>query len=168
MGLHNLGTLDLSLSRTGRGRAHFESSLEILREVGDTFTAALCLAGLAQSLVRLGELEAARERIRECFGLMEQLATPREAVSALESLAEWLLATGHAPEAARVMTGADSARRALRMSLMPVEKSVHEELRRLVRERVESSELERIRAAGQELTLKESLAQARPLLDLPL
>src|SRR5262249_59508903 len=110
MALHNLATVGWSMGSPDHGRAHFEAALAMLRQVGDRVTEALCLPALASALLRTGEPARAIARLREALGLVREFDMAREAVFALEALAEWLTAAGRVAAAARLLAAAAAAR----------------------------------------------------------
>src|SRR5262249_36396362 len=111
MATHNLGTIESMLGAGDHGRARFESALTMFREVGDGSTEALCLSALVAALVRLGDLDAARQRMRECLRLLERLETARESAYTLDAVVELLLAVHQPLEAARIVGAAEVARK---------------------------------------------------------
>src|SRR5262249_37434059 len=106
MVLHNLGTIEWLLARTGHGRARFEAALELLRAAGGITTQALCLSALGRAGGRAG----ARTRLLERASWLERIESAREGGEALQSVAEWLLATGRAVGSAGMVGAAESAR----------------------------------------------------------
>jgi hypothetical protein len=97
MALHNIASLEAILVSPDQGRGNFEEALKLSREVSDPVTESLVLAGLVSSLVRLGETDLAQGRIHEMATRIAGVGAVRESVYALESTAEYLLATGRLP-----------------------------------------------------------------------
>ena len=165
MSLHNLGTIEAALGRGDRGRARFEEALELLRGAQDSSTEALCLAGLASTLMALEETEDARRRLQECLAILSQIDTPRERLYALEALAELAVALGRHLDAARFVGAAGAIREAHGMSYFPVEKIQVDRLLGLARENLGAAETDRASAEGRELPPEQVLADAWSMLE---
>jgi predicted ATPase/serine/threonine protein kinase len=165
MALHNLGSIEFALDRGDFGRAHFESALVLLRESGDRSTEALNLGGLSSALVHLGELTAARARLRECFAILERIDTPRERTFALEALAELAEAVGRPADAMRFIGAAAALRVTHSMPPIPSEARNLDLVIRRVAQHLGTEEAERCRAAGQKAPVDRVLADAAALLD---
>jgi predicted ATPase len=164
MSLHNLGTVEWALRSADHGRARLEAALEMLRASGDEGTQALCLSGLASSLIRTGDIAGALGRLRECVTLVERLELAREAVFLNDALAEWLFAVGRPAEAARTLGAADTARAALGTPLMPQERDELARLRASIVGTIGEDETERALRAGAGLSREQGLAEAKLLL----
>ena len=130
MALHNLATVDWAEGRDEYGRARFESALAMLREVGDRATEALTLGSLASSFIRVGRLDAARERLCEVMRILEHLDAPREGIYAIDVVAELMVASGRMTEAARLLGAGSAARIAFEVPHLPYERAEVEKLER--------------------------------------
>jgi hypothetical protein len=128
--------------------------------VGDHSTRALCLASLASQLTRQGSLDEALARIRECLAALEELDAPREGIEVLETFGEWLLTSGRAAEAARVLGAADANRTALSMPRLPIERESNARLVERLANELGEAEAKQLRTQGAGLGLAEALAEA--------
>ncbi len=165
MALHNLGSIEASLKRADHGRARTEAALEILRALEDRATEALCLSGVAFSMIRCGDLAAARVRMLECLVLLEELNLARESFSLLEVLAEWLFATGRAAESARVLGAAAGLRTALGAPALPSEREDQERMRSGIEAVIGAERARRSFAEGAALSREQALTEAKAILD---
>jgi non-specific serine/threonine protein kinase len=165
MALHNLGSIESALKRPDHGRARMEAALELLRAIEDRATEALCLAGLAESLLRGGDLSGARTRLRECLALLEELDLARELFTLLEALAAWLFAAGRPLESARMMGAAAGIRTAIGALALPAERADGEQLRARIAAAIGEDLEGRVHAEGGALSREQALSEARRLLD---
>jgi non-specific serine/threonine protein kinase len=166
MALHNLGCIEAALRRPDHGRARMEAALELLRARKDQGTEALCLAGLADALLRGGDVAGARVRMGECLALLEEMDLVREAFTLLEVLAAWLLATGRPAESARMLGAAASIRTTVGAPALPAERADIERLRERLHEAVGEDAATRSQAEGAALPRGQALAEARALLQV--
>jgi tetratricopeptide (TPR) repeat protein len=165
MALHNLGSIEGSLKRPDHGRARLEAALELLRALEDKGTQALCLGGLADALLRVGDLAGARARMRECMALLDEMDLARESYTLLEALAGWLLATGQPVESARMMGAAAGIRVAIGSPALPSERADGEQLRASLAAAIGEDVEGRAHAEGVALSREQALSEARRLLD---
>jgi tetratricopeptide (TPR) repeat protein len=164
MALHNLGSIEAVLKRPDHGRARMEEALELLRARGDRATEALCLAGLADALLRGGDVAGARIRLCECLAVLEELDLARESFTLLEGLAAWLFATGRPLESARMMGAAASIRTVIGAPALPSERADAEELRARIAAAIGEDAAGSRHAEGAALTREQALAEAKVLL----
>ncbi|MFN8547074.1 MAG: protein kinase [Candidatus Eisenbacteria bacterium] len=160
MSLHNLASLEFALRRGDLGRARFEAAIALLRKAEDSATQALCLAGLAMTLLRTGEQNAAARALEEALDLARQLGAPREGVYALEATAELLLNAGRAGDAALLLGFAQETRARLQMPHVAYDLAEAEQLESAIREALGAEEAERCFAVGRPMTLDATLAEA--------
>ncbi len=161
MALHNLGTVELSLGELASARPRFEEAARMLGEVGDFSTQTLSLLSLAWVQVREGHPDAAATTLRTAFGRLAELGAARESVYALETAAEWLLATGRAALAAPLMGAAASAREQMHVPPTPWEARDYQRMRDSLRQALGEAEFARLQAQGGELPLAQALAAAK-------
>jgi non-specific serine/threonine protein kinase len=164
MALHNLGTIESVLRRSDHGRARFETALALLRETGDRSTEALCLTALAVALVRGDDLEAARDRLRECLAILADIAAPREGLFAIDAIAEWMLAEGRPSDASRFAGASEASRRAFTISYFPSEKAEADQMLERIRASLGQVETERSLEIGRGMSLESALNEARTIL----
>src|SRR5262249_9157620 len=129
----------------------------------DAVTEASCLAALASTLARLGEFGLAAARLRETLAVVTRLDAPRESVAALESMAEWLMATGHPADSARMLAAAGSARNTLASPRLPLQAKEVARLSERVTGSLGPEERARQDALGAGLQLADALAEATAL-----
>ena len=165
MSLHNLGTIEWALHTPDHGRARLEEALQRIRDTGDQGTVALCLSGLASSVIRCGDLPGALERLRECLTLVERLELAREAVYLLDVFSEWLFAAGRPADSARLVGASDSLRAALGSPLMPQEHQDIVKLHASLAQALGEDEQRRLIQAGAALSKEQALSEASLLLN---
>ena len=164
MASHNLGTIEWALHLPDHGRARLQSALDQFRNLGDKAGEAICLSGLASSLVRCADTPAALTRLRECLAPLESLELARERIYFLDALGEALHAMGQPADAARLIGAANAERIRLGAPLMPAEREEMEKLRARIAETLGRAEAERCLAEGAELSGEQALAKAVALL----
>jgi non-specific serine/threonine protein kinase len=163
MTLHNIASLEIVLAAQDRGRGNFEEALKLTREVGDTASELLVLAGLISSLVRLGETELAQGRIGEMASKLAELSDvggARESIYGLEAVAEYLVAIGRPADAALALGAASEARRRLSMPHSSVESRDTAVLREALEAALGREEVETRLATGSTSPLNEAFSAA--------
>jgi hypothetical protein len=165
MALHNLGTIEWALRVPDHGRKRLEAALQMLRDSGDKGTEALCLTGLASTLVRVGDLDAALHRLREALALLEELGLPRESVFLLDALADWLFAVSRPADAARVLGAGGAARLRLGSPLMPHERLEVERLKGRIAAQLGEAEASACAATGEAWSSEQAIAEAKAVLN---
>src|SRR5262249_6775609 len=123
----------------------------------------LCLPALASALLRTGEPARAIARLREALGLVREFDMAREAVFALEALAEWLTAAGRVAAAARLLAAAAAARVKLGTPLMPEETRQVAALSQRLTDALGAEERARQDERGSRLQLTEAIDEASAL-----
>src|SRR5262249_1587750 len=120
-------------------------------------------SALSSSLVRVGELEQARSRLREACALLAVLEMPRETVFILEALAEWLGAGGRPGGGARLLGAAAAPRVGGGVPRMPHAAAAIDALADRARGVRGDAKWQRQRALGDKLPLADALAEANAL-----
>ena len=88
MKLGRLCTIAFADARGGLG--HVEDAVALLRETDARDYLGLALLDMGQARLRLGQLEPARQDIREGLRLVSRTSSPDDLIEALETMAEWL------------------------------------------------------------------------------
>jgi hypothetical protein len=115
--------------------------------------------------MRVGETALARQRLRECFAMLDRLDTPRERIFALEAVAELAAELGRSADAAKLLGAATGTRDALHVPRMPAEAADIERLAARVALELGADQAERMVAVGREWSAERLRAEISALLE---
>ncbi|MCA9729554.1 MAG: tetratricopeptide repeat protein, partial [Candidatus Eisenbacteria bacterium] len=163
--LANLGTVEASQGEDERAIALFEEAISVGRETGHRRNIAIALAGVSQPYLRLRRLVRAREALLECLDHVLELELRGVGVYALEVTAQLAMEIDRTRESLQLLGAADAIREALPLPRTP---AANRSLAVVVASRpgtMASSAAEELRRSGRSLTLAESAALARRVLD---
>lgn len=113
----------------------------------------------------LRNLAGAHAELRKCSVLLESLGAVREMVYVMHVLAQLLHATGRASDAARILGASDAMCANAGMSLLPWEQRELDELTELLAADMGREAVALSKQAGALLSLDQSLAEVKSLLD---
>ncbi len=164
MALHNAGTALQVLGRHREALEQAQAAGALLDAMGDRVTVILVLAVMATLHLTLGETDAALPLIQRAIEELSVFKVPREGVSALEAVARWALAKGHAPEAAQLTGAVRALREAYGVKFMAFESRDFEALRAQLEKALGAEMLAVQEAAGACWPLQEAIARAREAL----
>jgi predicted ATPase len=159
----HLGVLALHERDYVTARACFEDSVDAMG--GEQFGTGVNLSNLAFVAFRLGDLQEAAAKLRECLIVLLRLHDHLAMAHALEVLAAVLAARGEAALTARILGASASLREDEGFSLQELEAELHDETHALVGAQLGATQLERELAAGREAELEDLLGTAIARLD---
>ncbi|MEJ2710781.1 MAG: tetratricopeptide repeat protein, partial [Anaerolineales bacterium] len=160
-GIYNrLGLIALFEGSLSRATSLFEQALATSQELGSA-------SGIAESYTNLGDAAARR-------GAYAQAATAYQAgarnyrkasyqagiLTSLERLAELAWLRSEASQALRWFAVSEAERGRLKLPRTPLEQQRYERCQKTIRERLDEAEFARLWAAGENITLDETLEQA--------
>jgi non-specific serine/threonine protein kinase len=164
MALHNAGTAMQMLGRHRDALEQAQSAGVLLDAMGDRVTVILVLSVMATLHLALGETSAALPLLQRAIEELSVFQVPREGVSALEAVARWALATGHAPESARLSGAVRALRDAYGVKFMAFESRDFEALRAEIGGAIGAELMAAEEAAGMTWPLPEAIARAREVM----
>jgi predicted ATPase/DNA-binding CsgD family transcriptional regulator len=158
--LFQSGTLALATGETAEAGSLLAESVRLSIESGDreVFTHANAL--LAQALTMQGELDAARERLREGGDAVREMENPLGNVFTLEAAAVWLAAAGQLSAAVEAWAAADGYRIRHRWPVVPQEETFRKGSWAATRAALGTVRFEMLRATGGSRDLREALDAA--------
>ena len=165
MSHHNLGSLEHMRGNPEQAVEHFKAALGLLAASGDATTETLVRAALGWSSMKLGDLAGAHAELRRCSVLLGDLGAVREAVYVIHVLAQLLHAVGRSGDAARILGASDAMCANAGMSLLPWEQHELDELTDQLAVDIGREAVASAKQAGALLTLDQSLAEVKALLD---
>jgi predicted ATPase/DNA-binding CsgD family transcriptional regulator len=116
--LGHLGRVALTAGDTARATAWYAENVELVRSIGDLEQLGLALCDLASARIESGELEPARQLIREAAATTRRLNWWYQ-VRVIDAVAQWLFAAGAVDEAVMCLSAADRTRSDTEMNWDP-------------------------------------------------
>ena len=115
--LANLGVVALDADRAEAAAGYFEESLALDRGLGDEWGAAVTLGNLAATALALGDVDLARDRVRDALWALVEIGDDAAIVDVVEKAAMVAQAEGRSEVAVRLAGAADASRASLGIPL---------------------------------------------------
>ncbi len=157
--MHNLSHISRCSADSIRARDWADQGLAVARETNNRMACAMVLANLAFLDAEGGDPEQSRNRLRECFQLVQELGLRQSGLEALESAARLALARDDARRAARLIGVAAALREAWDVPAGILEKPMIESLRSTAREHLGAAAFEEAEAAGHAQTYDKAVEE---------
>ena len=158
--LFQSGALALATGETAEAGSSLAESVRLSIESGDREVFTHSNALLAQALTMQGELEAARERLREGADAVREMENPLGNVFTLEAAAVWLAAAGQLPAAVEAWAAADGYRMRHRWPVVQQEETFRKGSWAATRAALGTVRFEMLWATGGSRDLREALDAA--------